>query len=98
MEDIGFIDRRWVNLFFKYILDWYWIKSNTLKENHISSEDLISDLNTVKFDVNNNCLSFNYFRLEILIQKSFKKKLILKKIRFKITSKCFLINSLKLIN
>lgn len=32
-------------------IDWYWIKSNTLKESALSNEELIADLNTIKFDV-----------------------------------------------
>jgi hypothetical protein len=35
-------------------LDWYWIKSNTLKESPLSNQELIADLNTIKFDVREN--------------------------------------------
>jgi hypothetical protein len=31
--------------------EWFWKKSETLKDPKLSTDELISDLNTIKFDV-----------------------------------------------
>ena len=53
------------------ILEWYWSKTENIKQPDISNEDIISNLNTIKFDVSifNIFLTFYLLDREILTRK-----------------------------